>query len=98
MHSCAVSWLRRAEIALWVTGLSLLGWVLAATLTSRDYQARQERALFPVVKRDVATVADADPLVLGRIDDCDETFVNGRKVGGLGDMPAEVRRLMSLAK
>jgi sortase A len=68
MHSCAALWLRRAEIALWVIGLSLLGWVLAATVTSRDYQARQERALFPDVKRDAVTTADADPLVLGRIE------------------------------
>lgn len=40
-------WLRRGEAALWVVGLSLLGWALATTLVTRIYQARQERAWFP---------------------------------------------------
>lgn len=63
--SCAAPWLRRGEMALWVIGLSLLGWVLATTLISRAYQARQERAFFsPETRRDIATSADANPLVL----------------------------------
>jgi len=69
--SCAAQWLRRGELALWVIGFSLLGWVLAVTSTTRVYQARQERAYFSVsseVKRDPASRADADPLVLGRIE------------------------------
>jgi len=70
--SCAAQWLlRRGEMALWAIGLSLVGWALAATLTTRLYQARQERAFFPVLtetKRDPATTAGADPLVLGRIE------------------------------
>lgn len=78
--SCAAPWLRRGEMALWVVGLSLLGWALATTLMSRMYQARQERALFSPEMRRVpatsaaadllvlATSADVDPLVLGRIE------------------------------
>ncbi len=63
--SCAAPWLRRGEMALWVIGLSLLGWVLATTLISRAYQARQERAFFsPETRRDIAASADANPLVL----------------------------------
>jgi len=37
-------WLHRAEIALSVVGVSLLGGVLAAAVSSRVYQARQGRA------------------------------------------------------
>ena len=69
--SCAARWLRRGETALWVVGLALLGWALAATLKSRVYQARQERAFFlvlPDANRDPGTRAGADPLVLGRIE------------------------------
>jgi sortase A len=78
--SCAAPWIRRGELALWAIGFSLLGWAVAATLMSRGYQARQERAFFsPGTKRDIATSADADrlvlatsagvdPLVLGRIE------------------------------
>jgi sortase A len=66
--SCAAPWLRRGEIALWVIGLSLLGWALAANLIARVYQARQERAFSPGMKRDPATRAGVDPLVLGRIE------------------------------
>jgi sortase A len=39
-----VRWLRRAEIAFWLIGLSLLGGALAAIVDARVYQARQERA------------------------------------------------------
>jgi sortase A len=67
--SCAVPWLRRGEIALWVIGFSLLGWALAAILIARVYQARQERAFFPPdMKRTPATRGGGDPLVLGRIE------------------------------
>jgi sortase A len=66
--SCAAPWLRRGAIALWVIGLSLLGWALAATLIARVYQARQERVFSPGMKRDPATRAGVDPLVLGRIE------------------------------
>ncbi len=69
--SCAAKWLRRGEIALWAIGFTLVGWALAATLIAKVYQARQERAFFPVspeMKRDPATIAGADPLVLGRIE------------------------------
>ena len=30
-------------------------------------------------------------LQVGTVDDCDETFVNGRRVGGTGSFPPEVR-------
>ena len=67
--SCAAPWLRRGAIALGVIGFSLLGWVMAANLTTRVYQARQERAFFfPDMERNPATKAGADPLVLGRIE------------------------------
>ncbi len=69
--SCAARWLRRGTITLWVVGLSLLGWVLAANLNSRVYQARQERAfslLLPGVSHDPVTRTGGDPLVLGRIE------------------------------
>jgi sortase A len=66
--SCAAPWLRRGEIALWVIGLSLLGWALAATLIARVYQARQERAFSPDMKRGPATRAGVDALVFGRVD------------------------------
>jgi sortase A len=39
-----VRWLRRAEIALCVIGLSLLGGALASIVNARVYQARQGRA------------------------------------------------------
>ena len=66
--SCAAPWFRRGEIALWVIGLSHLGWALVATLVARVYQARQDRALSPGMKRDPATRVGVDPLVLGRIE------------------------------
>jgi sortase A len=71
--SCAARWFRLGEIALLVIGVSLLGWALAATLISRVYQARQERAFFPDLKRIPptgvsSTRVSADPLVLGRIE------------------------------
>jgi len=69
--SCAAVWLKRGEMTLWAIGVSLLGWALAAHLTTTSYQARQERAFFPVsseVAADPVTVTGADPLVLGRIE------------------------------
>ena len=78
--SCAASWIRRGELALWAIGFSLLGWAVAANLMSRTYQARQERALsLSLQERDPASTAAAspfaltmsgaaDPLVLGRIE------------------------------
>lgn len=66
--SCAAPWLRRGEIALWVIGLSLLGWAVAATLVARAYQARQERAFSPDMKQIPATRAGVTSLVLGSVD------------------------------
>lgn len=81
--SSRARWLRRGETALWVVGLSLLGWALATTLVTRIYQARQERAWFPgateatsdpaptaapAPKADPTPPAAGDPLVLGRIE------------------------------
>jgi sortase A len=69
---CAARWLRRGEFTLLATGLSLLGWALAAHFSTDLYQARQERAFFsgsPDVSADPApTATGADPLVLGRIE------------------------------
>lgn len=62
-------WLRRGGLALWAIGISLCGWALVATLAARDYQARQDRAFFSGDARlDLVEKADADPLVLGRIE------------------------------
>ncbi len=44
-------WLRRAEIALWVIGISLLGGAFAAIAHTRDYQARQGRAFSDMERR-----------------------------------------------
>lgn len=41
----ASRWLRRAEISLWLVGISLLGVALGATLSRWHYQSKQERAL-----------------------------------------------------
>jgi sortase A len=72
---CAARWLRRGAFTLLATGLSLLGWALAAHFSTDLYQARQERAFFsvscaatPAVTPDPAQTADPDPLVLGRIE------------------------------
>jgi sortase A len=67
-----VNWLRRAEIAFWVIGLSLLGGALAAIVHARVYQARQGRA-FSMLERAAPEPAAGrapalDPLVLGRIE------------------------------
>lgn len=48
----ASSWLRRAEIALWVFGISLLGVALGATWRRTDYQSRQVEAF---LNRDVSS-------------------------------------------
>ena len=53
-------WLRRGEIALCVIGFSLLGGAAAATVRSRVYQARQERAFSDLDGR-IATVAGPAP-------------------------------------
>src|SRR5512141_1042428 len=42
----ASKWFRRAEIALWVLGMCLLGAASGATVVRWDYQRQQERALF----------------------------------------------------
>jgi sortase A len=55
-------------MALWVIGISLVGWALAATSISRFYQARQERAFSLSLKRAPTTRTVVDPLVLGRIE------------------------------
>ena len=68
----AARWLQRGANTLLAIGLSLLGWALAAHFSTSLYQARQQRAFFPVspeVSADPATTATvADPLVLGRIE------------------------------
>lgn len=69
-------WLRRVEIALWVTGALLLGGALVTVFESRVYQARQERAFSdrermasePPAAKAAMAPPDADPLVLGRIE------------------------------
>ena len=69
--SCAAPWLYCTAVTLGVIGVSFLGWVFAANLKSRVYQARQERACFsvsPETKPDPATARGGDPLVLGRIE------------------------------
>lgn len=75
-----MQWLRRAETALWLIGILLLGGAAAAILTSSIYQARQERAFSmlerapsnPVPAPETAAAPAAarriDPLVLGRIE------------------------------
>ena len=62
--------LQRA-VALGVVGLSLTGWAFATILTTRIYQARQERAFSAVLPEEEGTSspqADVDPRVLGRIE------------------------------
>jgi len=53
----AARWLRRAEIALSVLGISLVGGALAAIVNTRVYQARQGRA-FSDMERRAAAPAD----------------------------------------
>lgn len=48
-------WLRRAEIALSVLGVSLLGGALAAIVNTRVYQARQGRAFSDMERRAAAS-------------------------------------------
>lgn len=69
--SCAAPRLCGTAVALGVIGVSLLGWVFAASSKSKVYQARQERAFFLVSSEttpDPATPRGGDPLVLGRIE------------------------------
>ena len=62
-------WSRRAEIALWLIGFSLLGGATASIVRSRVYQARQGRAFSDLEKKVGSTPgADVDPLVLGRLE------------------------------
>jgi len=66
--------LRRAEVALGLLGLTLLGGALAAMVDARLYQARQGRAFSALERGTAARVATsdpapaADPLVMGRIE------------------------------
>ncbi len=83
--SCAATWIRRSELALWVIGFSLLGWAVAANLMSRIYQARQERALsFSAVNLNLATPAGADPLVLPARGDLDPLVLGRIEIPRLG--------------
>jgi LPXTG-site transpeptidase (sortase) family protein len=82
--SSIARWLRRAEVALSVVGVSLLGGALAAIVNTWVYQARQGRAFSDLERRAAASTKspesppasaglftlapDADPLVLGRIE------------------------------
>ena len=52
--TAAARWLRRAEIALTVIGISLLGGALATVVNSRIYQARQGRAFSDLERRAAA--------------------------------------------
>lgn len=66
-------WLRRAEIALWVVGLSCLGGALATVVDARVYQARQGRAFSDLELGKSAETpgrgsSDIDPRVLGLIE------------------------------
>ena len=58
-------WLRRAEIALCVIGLSLLGVALAAIVNTRVYQARQGRAFSDMERRAAASTygPESSPLL-----------------------------------
>ncbi len=75
------AWLRRAEIALFVIGCSLLGWAVSATVGRLVYQESQARKLSKMegaaasqagalAGPHVAARADVDldPLLLGRIE------------------------------
>lgn len=63
MTQAAARLLRRAEIALWVIGIALLGVALAATLSRWNYQAQQERALFAQPLLPVVSEAAPQPAV-----------------------------------
>jgi len=78
-----VRWSRRAEIALWLIGFSLLGGATASIVRSSVYQARQGRAFSDLEKGIASTpgaqalpsrasagasTPDIDPLVLGRLE------------------------------
>lgn len=71
-------WFRRAEIALWVLGISLLGGSLSATLHRWNYQAEQERVLFRTATKSVS------PTVLS------ETLLSETRDGGPIGPPAPV--------
>ncbi len=66
----AANWIRRIELALVVVGGSLLGGAFAATVSSLDYQAQQEKALLRVDGSADRHLSDrsADPLLLARIE------------------------------
>lgn len=78
MTKSIVPWLRRAEIALCVVGLSFLGGAFGATVNTWLYQARQERAFSDIearqeralsgIERNATPQNGADPSVLGRIE------------------------------
>ncbi|MHB0969972.1 MAG: class D sortase [Thermoanaerobaculia bacterium] len=55
----ASRWLRRAEITLWVIGISLLGVALGATWRRTDYQSRQVEAF---LDRDVSSEQRLPPV------------------------------------
>jgi sortase A len=61
----ASRWLRRLEIALWFSGLALVGVALGATFVRWNYQTEQERALFAGAAPDVRA---AEPHVVTRPD------------------------------
>lgn len=67
-RSRAALWLRLAETALLGVGISLLVQAFTATVETRTYQTRQERALVERARDPHVAISDADPLVLGRID------------------------------
>ena len=59
-----VRWFRRAETALWLIGVTLLGGAIATTVRSRFYQARQGRAFSLMVSAARFTLEGRDYLVL----------------------------------
>lgn len=58
-------WFRRAELALWILGVCLVGGALGATWSRWQYQAEQERALFggPAVSAAVGARSATVPAV-----------------------------------
>ncbi len=53
-------WLRRAEIALWVIGVSLFGGALATIVNTQLYQARQGRAFSDMERKAAASTIEVD--------------------------------------
>jgi LPXTG-site transpeptidase (sortase) family protein len=79
-------WLRRAEIAFWVLGISLLGVAVAAVVDARVYQARQERA-FSILERSAVPAKGAAPLEASDSDEPPLGFPADPLVLGMIEIP-----------